>query len=62
MKPIEKYLITGNFDLLPIASKTPIGKQKIIEKTEINMLKTNLPKLLFLLPPNQRIRHEKEKC
>ena len=34
MKPIEKYRIVGNSDLLPNAKNIPTGKQKIKQKKE----------------------------
>ena len=43
INPIEKYLITGRLDLLPIANKIPIGKQKIIAKIDMTNVKNNPP-------------------
>jgi len=43
IKPTEKYLITGSSDLLPIARKTPSGKQKIIAKIETINVKAKPP-------------------
>ena len=43
IKPMEKYLITGSFERLPMASKTPRGKQKIIAKIEMTKVKNNPP-------------------
>ena len=39
INPIEKYFITGRFDLLPIANKIPSGKQKIIANIDITNVK-----------------------
>ena len=43
INPIEKYLITGRLDLLPIANNIPIGKQKIIANIEITKVRNNPP-------------------
>ena len=36
-------MITGRLDLLPMANKIPIGKQKIIANIEITKVKNNPP-------------------
>tara|TARA_E500000075_G_C6815795_1_gene233000 strand:+ start:370 stop:654 length:285 start_codon:yes stop_codon:yes gene_type:complete len=43
INPIEKYFITGRFDLLPIANKIPSGKQKMIANIDITNVKNNPP-------------------
>ena len=43
INPIEKYLITGRLDLLPIANSTPNGKQKIRQKKETIKVRDNPP-------------------
>ena len=40
---MEKYLITGSLERLPMASKTPRGKQKMIAKIEMTKVKNNPP-------------------